>query len=470
EALVERYLLLRLAPHIVWPQECVLPLYEDSRERPWLVRIGMTLYDLLSLGKGIRRHRMASAAGVMEQVPLLRRQQLLGGAFYYDAKGDDFRLVLSTLQSAVLAGAVAANYVRATGFEMSRDRARALVCQDELSGRSFELRARLFVNAAGPWSDQIRRMADPSLPQRVRTTMGVHLLVPWKRLPLRQALMVISSLDGRPLFAVPWRNVVLLGTTDTDFSGDPDELWATRADVDYLLESFRYYFPEVQLGDEDIISSFAGLRPLVYEPNKPASQVTREHEIFEVPRGVFNIVGGKLTTYRRMAQDLLNYVRSHQRQLHIPRRSPSASVPLYGGEVPGYAAFRQRKLQELRNDLGLPVEIAMHLLDTYGVHVQEIGEILKADAQLAKPIVEGLPFIWAQLPYAVEHEMTVALDDFLIRRTHILSLDWDQGRSVAQEVGARMQRMLGWSEVELRHQLDRYFAKVQLTRRFREEK
>jgi len=469
EALVERYILLHLAPHIVWPQQCIFPVYRNSSEPPWMVRVGMVLYDLLSGGKGIRRHRMASADELASLVPILRREDLRGGALYFDAKGDDFRLVLTTVQSAVLAGAQVANYVRAAGFEMTGSSARALHCRDELTGESFVLRARVFVNAAGPWSDQVRHLAYPSLPQRVRTTKGVHLLVPRRRLPLNHAFMVISELDGRPLFAVPWRNVILLGTTDTDFSGNPDELWASREDVDYLLRSFNYYFPTVNLSDADIISSFAGLRPLVYQPDKPASAVTREHIVFEAPGNVFNIVGGKLTTYRRMAEDLLNFIRKHSEVLKVPARSISIRKPLYGGEISDYTAFRHRKLRELEKEYGLPAEISIHLLDTYGVHVEELQPLLRQKPDLREPIVQGLPFIWAQLPYAIEHEMTVALDDFLIRRTHILSLDWDQGRAVVERVAQAMQSALGWSEEERMNQIRRYLSKVALTRRFREE-
>ena len=467
EALVERYILLHLAPHIVWPQECIFPVYRDSREPPWMVRIGMVLYDLLSAGRGIRRHRMAAADELARLVPVLRRENLRGGAIYYDAKGDDFRLVLSSIQSAVLAGAQVASYVRAVGFEKNGGRITELACRDELGGETFTLRSRVFVNAAGPWSDQIRRLAEPALSQRVRTTKGIHLLVPRTRLPLKQAFMVLSELDGRPLFAVPWRNIVLLGTTDTDFHGDPDELWATREEVDYLLQSFNHYFPAVHLTDGDIISSFAGLRPLVYEPDKPASAVTREHLIFEAPENVFNIVGGKLTTYRRMAADLLNVIRRRRPSLQIPTGAASLRTPLYGAEVPDYPAFRQRERAQLTAKFGLPGEIADHLLDTYGVHVRDLEPFLLEDPSLRQPIVPGLPFIWAQLPYAIEHEMTVALDDFLIRRTHILSLDWDQGRSVADQAAGAMKLRLGWSEEEKQRQIARYLAKVNLTRRFR---
>ncbi len=469
EALAERFVLLHLAPHLVTRLPAIFPIYKDAKEKYWQVKAGMILYDLLCGTKRIGSHQMLSATELLELVPAIRQLNLRGGAFYYDAKGDDFRLVMSTIQSAALAGCHAANYVSATGFEMLGNQVAALQARDELTGDELVIRARAFVNATGPWSDQVRKLVDPEADQHVRATLGIHILIPAARLPLNYALMIISMLDDRPLFAIPWQNVILLGTTDTDFIGDPDRLWASREDVDYLLNSFNHYFPEAQLGDQDIVSSFAGLRPLIYESDKASVQVTREHQIFEQPENLFNIIGGKLTTYRRMAGDMLNYLAKNGAAVTIPTHSQTGLSPLYGGEIPNYADYATRKITEIVTDYQLSVEIASHLLDAYGCHVNDLLAILNSHIDAKRPLVAHLPYLEAQMHYALRHEMTVALDDFLIRRTHILSLDWDQGAAVAGRCAEKMAARLGWNTAEIDKQLQRYLKKVELTRKFRRD-
>lgn len=466
EALVERYYLINLAPHLVSRLPTIFPIYEDSEAGFWKVKAGMLLYDLLSGSRNIGKHKMLSAKRLSGLMPELRKDGLRGGAQYFDARADDSRLVMAAIQSATLAGCEAISYFAAVRFEMKDGSVSAVHARDELDGSEHVIQAGTFVNAAGPWSDDVRSLADGPSQKRLRATKGIHLVLSRKRIPINYAAMILSSLDGRPLFAIPWDDFVVLGTTDTDFSGSLEEICATPDDAAYLLDSFGHYFPELHLGDQDIISSFAGLRPLTAQQGKSTSEVSREHEIFESPGNVFNIIGGKLTTFRPMARDLMKLV-AHEKGLSLSGEELIDRTPLYGSEdkrpdhnMTGF----ERRMEE---ELSLPPAIVHYLFGTYGCHCEELMEILRSDPQGLERIIPDLPFIWGQLLYAIEHEMTVSLDDFLIRRTHIFSLDRQRGRGVVREVAGRMGKILNWSEAEKENQIDKYSVKIQLSERFR---
>jgi glycerol-3-phosphate dehydrogenase len=279
--------------------------------------------------------------------------------------------------------------------------------------------------------------------------------------------MLISTLDSRPLFAVPWGDFVLLGTTDTDFSGSLELVYATTQDVGYLLNSFNHVFPRSNLRNSDIISTYAGVRPLVTQEGRKSSEVSREHAMFESPGNVFNIIGGKLTTYRLMASELISFV-SRSRGLRISPKPSTDDLPLYGSEVADFESYAAGIETKMQDEFKIPVDVARYLLSAYGCHVETLFKFLKNSSNNIQRIVPGLPFIWAQLPYAIEHEMTISLDDFLIRRTHLFSLDSNQGREVVVEIASRMGQVLNWSEDDKRQHIQKYLTKVELAQRFRQ--
>lgn len=467
EALIERHLLMRLAPHLIARLPCILPIYEGMTDGYWKIKAGVSLYDILCGRRHIGRHRMLAAAELKGLVPDIRPENLRGGALYYDAKTDDTRLVMATVQSAVAAGCRAVNYLSAHAFDIEGGKATALYATDSLNGERHKIEARVFVNAGGPWSDSVRNLVDRDMAPRLRPTKGAHIIVPFSRLPLEYAIMLMSPIDNRPVYAIPCRenDVVMLGTTDTDFTGDFDSPWTDAEDVTYLFTSFGHYFPGLHLEHEDIVSTFAGLRPLIYEAGKTTAEVSREHAIFASPGNVVHIIGGKLTTYRAMAIDILHYL-SRKCGIRTRSRSLTDRYPLYGGEMQ-YPQYLAQKTKEITGEFQLPEKVARHLIFTYGRGVEELLPLLREDASLGEPIVTGLPFIWAELPYSVRREMAMCLDDFLIRRTHIFSLDSDQGQSVLPRVGDAMAGILGWSEEEKRRQVQRYLREVDLCRKYR---
>ncbi len=473
EALMERKTLMDLAPHLVHPLHCLLPLYKGSVTSPLTIDIGLWLYDLLALNRNIGRHRMVKPEELIRMESGYRRKDLLKAAEYYDCKADDFRLVMATVQSAAGHGAVIANYVKAVDFGDGENGHATVLAGDRIDGENIPIRARVIANASGPWSDRVHQTLLKHSDGRLRLTKGIHLLIPHEALPIKHAFMQFAVQDGRPIFAIPWKNVVLLGTTDTDYDGDLDQIHTDRSDVDYLLHSFNHYFPEARLSDDKILSAFAGLRPLVREENKSASKVSREHQIFEDPHNFFSIIGGKLTTYRVMAKDMVDMLSKKLSDgFGVNPANPKCTthkVPLFGGDLGNYETFRKEWLSRLTTEHGFDPDIAEHFIENFGSRIPEVLHAVESLADGRERIHADLPFVWGELPYTVNQEMTLGLDDFMIRRTHLFSMDSRQGMDVFRGIAGRMQKLLGWSAEEKKAQIERYKFKIHLTQHFREK-
>jgi glycerol-3-phosphate dehydrogenase len=473
EALTERKVLSRLAPHLVYPLKCVLPIYQGSGFSAPAIQIGMWLYDILAFDRNIARHRMVSAKALHELEPGYRQEGLRKAVKYHDCWGDDFRLVMSTIQSAAQNGVVSGNYVMAVDAIMEHGKIGGVLAKDQLSGREISIKSCVVANATGPWCDQVRQRLLKQKERQVRLTKGVHLIVSREDLPIQHALMQFNIQDGRPIFAIPWKRIVVLGTTDTDYDGDPDQIRVERSDVDYLLESFNYYFPTAHLTNDHVLSAFAGLRPLIFETGKAESQVSREYRIFEGPENFFSIIGGKLTTYRTMAKQMVDRLtRRLAGSFHrIPKnpRCMSHKVPLYGGEIDDYEQFQRKWTSELRGARHFDAEIAAHLVETYGTDVPDLLKEIEKTPNGMDRIHPHLPYVWGELTYAIDHEMALTLDDFLIRRAPLFSWENRQGREVRRDVANRMQDRLAWSAQEKQAQIDRYEFNIKLTEYFREE-
>jgi glycerol-3-phosphate dehydrogenase len=312
-------------------------------------------------------------------------------------------------------------------------------------------------------------MAEANSNPCLRPTLGIHIIIPWSLWPSSKAVMLISQLDNRPFFVIPCRerNIVIIGTTDTDFTGDLDSLFASSKDVQYLLNSFNYYFPQITLKETDIISTYAGLRPLLDESGKTTSQVSREHKIFESPENLFHIAGGKLTTYRKMAMDLLDFI-AKRKIIAVSSQTITDSHPLYGGEIPDFSHYLVEKSNEIVKEFGLADDIAHHIILAYGSHVEDLLKIIKQNTAFKERILPGLPYILAQIPYAIQHEMAMSLDDFLTRRIHVLWLDKDQGKNIASSVANQMGSILGWDAETTQKQVQHYFQQISWNNQFRQ--
>jgi glycerol-3-phosphate dehydrogenase len=294
EASRERRVLARTAPHLVWPRAFVFPIHRGGRVRLWQIWGAVWLYDLLAVLRNLGRHRLLLRAGVLRREPQLREKDLLGGAQYFDAQCDDARLTLATVRSAHRHGARCASYVRVTALEKAGGRVRGAHVEDLLTGERHTILAHAVINATGPWADEVRRLDDPRAEPILRLTRGAHVTVPRERAGNAGAVTCITPIDGRVMFLLPWGDVTLVGTTDTDTDLPPDDCAPDADDVTYLLRSANALFPAARLGAADVIASWAGLRPLLRSGDGATGAVPREHRTEVSPSGLITIVGGKL--------------------------------------------------------------------------------------------------------------------------------------------------------------------------------
>lgn len=466
EACRERYILLRLAPHLVRPCPFIFPVYPHTSPGYFQLRVGMWLYDLLALFRNVQLHRALTPQEAVQKEPLIEPKGLKGAVFFYDCRVDDARLTLVTIQSAHRRGAVLVNHAEACEFLKDKGRITGTVIRDLLSGRVFPVRARLVVNATGPWGDLVRALDDPHAPHKLRPTKGAHLVVPLERAPGKHALTFISPRDGRKLFFIPWERYAIIGTTDTDYQGDLDHVYAEGEDVEYILEAFNASFPSHPLSRRDILSTYASLRPLVAEEAPSTYRISREHRIFESKSGLITISGGKLTTYRAMAEDVVNLVEKRLLEKFglRPRLGGlrTSRLPLEGGEVPPSQVLEELSGHEAALKLGKGV--LEHLVHTYGTHAANLLALVAGDEALGKPILDGLPYIWAQVVYAVRHEMALHLDDLLRRRIRLFLEGLDRSLRAAQAIAERMASLLNWDASQTERELERYEEQVRLAR------
>jgi glycerol-3-phosphate dehydrogenase len=466
EASAERRVLRRLAPHLVKPLPFVMPVYRYSSPGYLQLRAGMWLYDMLALFRNIKMHRMLSPREVARLEPEIDQDQLVGAARFYDCGVDDARLTLATIRSAHRYGAAAANYVRLIGLLKANGRVCGIAFRNGLTGEEGEAKARLVLNATGPWSYEVMRMDNPATEQQVRPTKGIHILVPRGKIGNRNALAFVAARDKRLMFVIPWGRYSIIGTTDTDYIGDADRPYADVDDIDYVLDSFNKAFPKLKLTEGDIASTYAGLRPLAIENVASSYKVSREHRILESESGLLSIIGGKLTTYRVMAKQLVDAAEKRLAKefgVQAVRGCETGKYPLEGG-LPGLHVRVVQEATTKGQSYGLGPETVEHLVTSYGTDYGGVMALIEKDRPLAEPIVPGLSYLKAEINYAVQHEMAMTLSDFLGRRTHVLLEALNQGLDQAQAVAEAMGKLLRWSMEETQRQVANYRDEVALSR------
>jgi len=468
EASHERRVLLGIAPHLVHPLPFLFPVYRGARVPAWKLRAGMWLYDLLAAFHNVKWHRWLGRKATQRLEPGLRDKDLKGAALYYDAQTDDARLVIATMRSAAQAGALVANYAEATALLKPDGRVGGATVRDALTGRAATIRALVVVNAAGPWVDRVRSLDDAGGDTLLRPTKGVHVAVPRKRIGHTYAFTLTSPIDGRVMFVLPWDDLSYIGTTDSDDDASPDEVRATADDVVYLLRSANAFFPHARLSPADVVASWAGLRPLLRPPRDvTASAASREHRVVESPSGLVTIAGGKLTTYRVMARDVVDRVAARLRELDgRPRapRVPTDRLPLPGGETADLEG-----LIKAATDRGASERTARHLVARYGSESAAVLNLVDRDRALGRPIVAGRPALWAEVAHAVEREMAVRLSDVLVRRLHLFYATRDQGLPAAGPVAEWLAGPLGWDAARRVEEVTAYRELVERSRAFAKE-
>jgi glycerol-3-phosphate dehydrogenase len=467
EGLRERRRLLDTAPHLCRPVEFLFPAYRAEQPSLGMVSLGVALYDALALWRPPVSSRRASAGEVYHLSPLLRSAGLVGAALYVDCQTDDARLVLENVLDAESAGAVAASYVRVEGGAPDRQPAahlRTVEVLDRQSGERFPVRARAVVNAAGPFSDAFRGGA-PAL----RPTLGVHIVLDAARLPTGGRVVVIHSpRDGRLIFTLPAGARTIVGTTDTDRAGDrerppdpDDEIRAHGADVDYLLEAVNDAFPPVAVGRDEVISTFAGLRPLLSGGVGSPSSLSREHDIWIDRRGVLTVAGGKLTTMRRMGEEAVDRLVELLRERGVDR--PLAPCSTATRPLPGGARAADLDDHELAAD------VRARLVTAYGGRAGQVATLAATHEPLAHRLAADLPYLRAEVVFAARHDRTVELEDVLCRRVPLFRDAIDRGLSVVEEVADLIGGELDWTPAQRARSVDRYRSVVATADRWRQE-
>ena len=453
ESLRERGLLLRLAPHLVRPSPFLLPVYKDSHNSPLLLKSGLTGYDILAGRLGIGRHQVWSKKHLLREEPALRTDGLQVGFRYFDAVTNDSRLTLAVLLGAIERGAAAANYVQALSWEMARGRVAAVNCREMTTGEELTVRGRVIISAAGPWTDNLRAMSSAS--SILRPTKGVHIVVPRERLHTES--IVAFDWRGRSLFVVPEGRHSYIGTTDTDWQGDPGGAVANADDVAYLIEAANACF-DSGLTADDVTASWAGIRPLVADEGSPTpSDVSRDYEILEGTPGVYTICGGKLTSGRSMAEALVDRVIEREGRHFPPKlaRCRTSNV-LLPGAIADFRRYRKRAIADLVEGWGMPAESAAHLVDAYGTHhVRALGAAGRDPALLA-PVSEGLPELLVEAAHAAAHEMVATLEDFMRRRSDLMLFGAGLDAGATSRVAGVLAHSLGWDDAEKLRQTEAY--------------
>ena len=438
EASQERRTLLRIATHLVRPLEFHFPIFRDGRIGRRKLDAGMWLYDALSLFRNIERHQMLDAEAMLGCEPGLRAEGLLGGARYFDAQVDDARLVVTTIVAAVEAGATVVNRVEVVRVDASDWPGHRALVRDAESGREVAVDALAIVNATGAWAEQVLDRVtagprgagpgdDPASAVRIRPSRGTHIHVARERVGHSGALIFEAPGDGRVMFILPWReDLTLIGTTDEFFDGRPQDVAATPGDIGYLLEATRHLLPASKLGPEDVISAWAGLRPLVAPPVEGAEKgadegaVSREFEVHQHPPGVFTLSGGKLTSHRHMAEETIDRVQAFLAPAGVKalRKADTDKVPLPGARFRDLDALRGRIRARARTQ-GLERVSADRLTRAYGTRANRVLDLVERNPRLGERVVGERPHLLAEAVYAVRSEMALHVEDILFRRMRV---------------------------------------------------
>jgi glycerol-3-phosphate dehydrogenase len=466
ESLHERAVLSRTAPHLSKPLKFLVPIYASGDRSPLganrlKLSIGLWLYDLLAGSQNIGRHRWLSPGEAVRLAPSLNPDGLRGAFVYYDCLTDDARLVIEIIKAAAARGALIANYAAARGLE-ENDGVATILVEDVIGGDSFDLRAKVVVNATGVWSDQVSQLSDATAPKKLRPSKGIHLVLPREKLDNQTAVLIPSIGESRFLFVIPWKACTVVGTTDTDYQGDLDEPVAEPGEVIRVLESAARAFPAALLSSADVISTFAGLRPLISANEQSTKELSRKEEIFEDGKGLITITGGKLTTWRRMAERVVGLAVRRLESMGggrrpQARRSVTESIQLAGGTPPRALA---EEASLAATEFGVDVSTAEHLIDTYGGNYRVVLELIRESSDLKSLLISGLPHIEAEVIYSARYEMTETLEDFLSHRTRISLIARDHGRSSVNRVASLLARELNWPEAEAQNAVAEFCSKV----------
>ncbi|WP_396636442.1 glycerol-3-phosphate dehydrogenase/oxidase [Maribacter sp. R77961] len=429
----ERAIVHKLAPHLVLPEKMLLPLIENGSYGKWLTSIGLKVYDILAQVTGEDKRKMLEKKEALKLEPLLPKKILKGAGYYAEYRTDDARLTIENIKTSLQFGATALNYASVTDFIYKDKTIAGVAVKDELSGKTFTINAKYVISAAGPWVDELRSVNNSKKGKRLHLTKGVHLVFPKEKLPVKQSVY-FDIPDGRMMFAIPRGKVTYVGTTDTNFNLDKDNVRTDLADAIYLLSAVNNMFPKINLEMEDIVSSWAGLRPLIHEEGKSASELSRKDEIFTSDTGLISIAGGKLTGYRKMAERVVDRIAKMLEEDHQKELKPCTTdkIPLCGNEFKKFKHVKKyiTAIYERIQIDGFSEHDAWFLVTNYGKQTETVLELYSK----RKETDNATKLILAELQFGIAYEMVQDPMDFFIRRTGRLYFDIDSVRQFMEPV------------------------------------
>ena len=461
----ERAILHKLAPHLVVPEKMLLPLYEKKGLGYWLTSIGLKVYDLLAGVKAEDRRRMLTKMQTLKFEPLLQHD-IKGGAIYAEYRTDDARLTIEIIKSAVEHGALILNYCKVNDFLYSTDKMiSGVVVEDQLSKEIFSVNGKVVVSATGPWVDELRDLNKSKQGKRLHLTKGVHIVFPREKLPVEQAIYFDVE-DGRMIFAIPRGRTTYVGTTDTNYVGSKDKVLTNHEDAQYLLKAVNAMFPSLKLEIDDIESSWAGLRPLIHEEGKSASELSRKDEIFESSTGLISIAGGKLTGYRKMAERVVNFVgKKYFEDLDLK----ACFTDRIKFEASSFESFKEVKLYKTSifhkvKLSGFSELTAHYLVENFGIQTDLILKRYEARSAHENP---ELSLLKSELWFTIQYEMVAGLQDFFVRRSGLINFDIHQVIKWKFEIANECKVLLNWSEDKMFSELQELDSLIQSVQNFK---
>lgn len=473
----ERKIVYNNAKHLVERNKMLLPFYKGGVLGAWTTSVALWLYDRLArVGKN--EHKMMLKKETTKRIePLLNTEGLKGAGLYYEYKVDDTRLTLEIIKKAVENGGMALNYTEATGYIYEEGKIAGIQVTDVLNQKSYELRADYVVNASGPWSDQVAMLEHkPESLKRIVLSKGVHIVVPYDRLPLKQSVYFENRADKRMIFAIPHWDYTYIGTTDTEFSGDMESPRASREEVSYLVKSLGQVFPKALISENDVKSTWAGIRPLVFEKGKSLSELSRKDEVFKSTSGLISITGGKLTGYRKMAERVIELIlsefKSHEHKsspvLHEEALTDLSNVS--GSEFKSEDDFRKLKTycNSLCTHLQVDERIMGKIFHRYGTNTEQVIALAETFTDQV-----GDPYLRLELGgllYGIRQEMVCTLSDYMIRRTNQLYFGRDQIDKYLKALLDLLGEELGLNPGQKSNQLEEFTKEYDAVMEWKNEK
>ncbi|MBL7545074.1 MAG: glycerol-3-phosphate dehydrogenase/oxidase [Bdellovibrionaceae bacterium] len=434
EALSERKTLFEIAPHLVHPMRFMIPIFKESRVTFFKMGLGMWLYDLLSLFQAPEIHKKLAAEQTLSTQKELKSNSLVGSYIYYDAYMDDDRLTIETIRSAAHFGAAVGNYIRVLSIEKMPDHYQVDVV-DEVTQTQISIRTRQIVSCTGPWTDIFGSGIEKGWKKKLRPTKGIHIILPRNKLPLHQAIVMGAEKSNRIIFGIPRGDYLIVGTTDTDFPENPSGVHSDKADIDYLLQVLKSYFPESSIAASDIISSYSGVRPLVKDDSDTPNTTSREHLIFKDQMGIVHVTGGKYTTYRKMAEDaVLEVIKDLPYEKRYEYKNSRTHEPI--NDLVNESNYRDfisqdRNIEETK------------LAERYGPEALKIIKPLKTYSLLQREVA-----------FHIDNTMCLTIPDFFLRRSGLFLYHRDHGLSKFQEISKVFRDKLNYSEKQVGEDLN----------------